>query len=196
MAQASVIVDIPASADDVWRLIGGFGSLPDWLPRITTNRLAEGGRVRWLGYVGGESFIERLLAFDNDARSYSYTIVDSPIPVIDCFVTLRVDATGDGTSSRVQWSSRFTAKGVTDAEASEMLQRVFAAGLEALVSRRIGILQSPSQNAQTVKMAAAQPGFTTTDSGAPAPSDGQPLTGGPDGPTLLHDNYLRHCRGP
>ena len=32
--------------------------------------------------------------------------------------------------------------------------------------------------------------FTTTDSGAPAPSDEHSLTAGPDGPILLHDHYL------
>jgi catalase len=32
--------------------------------------------------------------------------------------------------------------------------------------------------------------FTTTDAGAPAPSDVQSLTLGPDGPILLQDNYL------
>jgi catalase len=32
--------------------------------------------------------------------------------------------------------------------------------------------------------------YTTTDAGAPAPSDDQSLTVGPDGPILLHDHYL------
>lgn len=32
--------------------------------------------------------------------------------------------------------------------------------------------------------------FTTTDSGAPAPSDDTSLTVGPDGPIVLHDHYL------
>ena len=32
--------------------------------------------------------------------------------------------------------------------------------------------------------------FTTTDAGAPAPSDEHSLTVGPDGPILLQDHYL------
>src|ERR1700758_5476980 len=32
--------------------------------------------------------------------------------------------------------------------------------------------------------------YTTTDGGAPAPSDDQSLTIGPDGPILLQDHYL------
>ncbi len=34
MATTSVSMDIPASADTVWQLIGGFDALPDWLPFI------------------------------------------------------------------------------------------------------------------------------------------------------------------
>jgi hypothetical protein len=32
MAQASVASEIPAPTDQVKQLIGGFGSLPNWLP--------------------------------------------------------------------------------------------------------------------------------------------------------------------
>jgi catalase len=39
-------------------------------------------------------------------------------------------------------------------------------------------------------MTHTQPTFTTRDNGAPAPSDGQSLTVGPDGPILLQDHYL------
>ncbi|MET7313950.1 SRPBCC family protein [Streptomyces thermoviolaceus] len=34
MASTSVSRTIPASPQKVWDLIGGFGSLPDWLPYI------------------------------------------------------------------------------------------------------------------------------------------------------------------
>jgi Polyketide cyclase / dehydrase and lipid transport len=70
MAQASATIDVSASPGDVWRLIGGFGSVADWLPDMTASRLAEGGRVRWLGNVDGETYIERLVAFDNDPWEY------------------------------------------------------------------------------------------------------------------------------
>ncbi|MFC4334234.1 catalase [Salininema proteolyticum] len=39
-------------------------------------------------------------------------------------------------------------------------------------------------------MSATQYGRTTTNAGAPAPSDENSLTVGPDGPIVLHDNYL------
>ncbi|WP_408641951.1 SRPBCC family protein, partial [Saccharopolyspora oryzae] len=48
MASTTTSVDIPVPADRVWQLIGGFDSLPDWLPYIPTSELSEGGRVRSL----------------------------------------------------------------------------------------------------------------------------------------------------
>jgi hypothetical protein len=71
MAHASVAIEIPAPPDQVWQLIGGFGSLPDWLPYIARSELSEGGRVRRLANPGDDTIVERLVAFDHAARSYS-----------------------------------------------------------------------------------------------------------------------------
>jgi len=68
MAQASANIDIPASPDRVWQLIGGFDSLPDWIPYIPKSELSEGGRVRRLANSSGETVVERLEAFDNAAQ--------------------------------------------------------------------------------------------------------------------------------
>ena len=44
MAQASASITLAATPDRVWQLIGGFDSLPDWLPYIPRSELSEGGR--------------------------------------------------------------------------------------------------------------------------------------------------------
>ena len=71
MPTASATIDIPASADQVWQLIGGFNTLPDWLPLITNSELSEGGRVRTLKTADGGVVVERLQTFDNAAKTYS-----------------------------------------------------------------------------------------------------------------------------
>src|SRR5262249_12844783 len=58
LAEASASIDVSASPDQVWQLIGGFGSLPDWLPYISKSELSEGGRVRRLANPSGETIIE------------------------------------------------------------------------------------------------------------------------------------------
>ena len=65
MATASAFIDIPVSADQVWQLIGGFNSLPDWLPLVATSESGEGGRLRHLQTVDGTVIVERLQTFDN-----------------------------------------------------------------------------------------------------------------------------------
>ena len=90
MARASASIDIPAPPSQVWQLIGGFGSLPDWLPFIPKSELSEGGRVRHLASPNGETIVERLEAFDNAARSYSYSILQAPFPITGYLATLRV----------------------------------------------------------------------------------------------------------
>ena len=46
MAKALSSVELAVPADRLWHLIGGFGSLPDWLPYIPKSELHEGGRTR------------------------------------------------------------------------------------------------------------------------------------------------------
>ena len=135
-AKASASVDIAASPDRVWQLIGGFGSLPDWLPYIPKSDLNDGGRVRHLANPNGEVIVERLEAFDDLGRSYSYSILQAPFPVTGYLSTLRVLPHGGG--SRVQWSGTFTPRCVSLAEASRLFQGIFEDGLKALVDRFTG----------------------------------------------------------
>ena len=80
MAQALAVIDIPVSPNEVWQLIGGFNSLPDWLAYIPKSELSEGGRVQHLANPNGETIVEGLEKFDNAARSYSYFILRTPFP--------------------------------------------------------------------------------------------------------------------
>ena len=132
MAQASASIDLPVSADQVWALIGGFGSLPDWLPYIPQSELNEGGRVRRLANPHGAAIVERLITFDHPGRSYSYAIVEAPFPVTDYLSKLRVKEVDADKSSRVEWSGQFTPKGVSDDEASTLFRGIYEDGLKAL----------------------------------------------------------------
>lgn len=132
MATASSVIEIPASADQVWQLIGGFNSLPDWLPFIAKSEPSEGGRVRHLTTADGGQIVERLQTFDNVARIYSYTIEESPFPVSAYLATVQVEALTES-SAKVTWSGVFTpATGTTDAAVEELFAGVYSVGLEAL----------------------------------------------------------------
>jgi hypothetical protein len=133
MASTSVSRTLPAPPDRVWQLIGGFGSLPDWLPYISSSSLEAGGRRRRLGNPEGDTIIERLVAFNDVERQYSYAIVEAPFPVTDYISTLRVHpVSGDATVSEVQWSGRFVPTNASEDEVVALFTAIYSDGLEAL----------------------------------------------------------------
>ncbi|MFH9725834.1 SRPBCC family protein [Streptomyces sp. NPDC017254] len=132
MATTTASLGIPATPDRVWRLIGGFDSLPDWLPYIPTSALGEGGRVRTLVNEDGGVIVERLESFDHEARSYSYSILRAPFPVTGYLSTLTVHAVPGQDTARVEWSGSFTPNGITDDEAVDLFHGIYRDGLAAL----------------------------------------------------------------
>lgn len=132
MATTTASVRVPVPPDRVWRLIGGFGTLPDWLPYIPTSELGEGGRVRTLTDVDGGVIVERLEAFDDKARTYSYSILRAPFPVTGYLSTLTVHPEPGTDCARVEWSGSFTPEGIGEAEAVALFHGIYADGLAAL----------------------------------------------------------------
>jgi uncharacterized protein YndB with AHSA1/START domain len=131
MASTTATIDIPVPAARVWQLIGGFDSLPDWLPYIPESVLSEGGRVRSLTNEEGGVIVERLEAFDNRERTYSYSILQAPFPVTGYRSTLAVHEVSGG-QSRVEWSGTFTPDGASEEEVVALFHGIYREGLAAL----------------------------------------------------------------
>ncbi|GAA4803435.1 SRPBCC family protein [Streptomyces ziwulingensis] len=138
MATTTASIELPVPADRVWQLIGGFDSLPDWLPYIPTSESSEGGRVRTLTNEDGGVIVERLETFDNAARSYSYSILQAPFPVTDYLSTIAVHEGTAPDRSRVEWSGTFTPDGIDDDEATALFHGIYADGLAALTQSLAG----------------------------------------------------------
>ncbi|NED00203.1 SRPBCC family protein [Streptomyces sp. SID6648] len=138
MAGTTASTELPVPADRVWQLIGGFDSLPDWLPYIPTSELSEGGRVRTLVNEEGGVIVERLETFDNAARSYSYSILRAPFPVTGYLSTITVREASAPDRARVEWSGTFTPDGIGDDEAAALFHGIYADGLAALTQSLAG----------------------------------------------------------
>ncbi|RKT87146.1 Polyketide cyclase / dehydrase and lipid transport [Saccharopolyspora antimicrobica] len=133
MASTSVSRMVPASPERTWQLIGGFGSLPDWLPYIPESTLRDGGRVRELKNPDGDVITERLVDFNEAERHYSYAIEQAPFPVTGYVSTIRVHpVAGQQDAAEVQWSGRFTPDGATDEEVVALFTDIYRNGLDAL----------------------------------------------------------------
>lgn len=116
MAPASSSIEIVASAERVWAIVGGFDNLATWLDIIRSSTLEDGGRVRRREAVNGAVIVERLLSFDDAERRYSYCHVRAPDPVTGYVAEMRVEARPDD-RARVTWSSHFTPTIIDEAEA-------------------------------------------------------------------------------
>ncbi|WGV57580.1 SRPBCC family protein [Brevibacillus brevis] len=131
MANTMATIEISASPDQVWKLMGGFNSLPDWLPYIPSSEMSEGGRVRRLENPDGDVIIERLVGFNEKERHYTYSIMQAPFPVTNYESTIHVrENVGKGTL--VEWSGEFTPVGVSDDEAIKLFHGIYSDGLDAL----------------------------------------------------------------
>jgi hypothetical protein len=116
----------------VWWDIGDFCEIEDWHPIVADcdDYWEDGVFHRTLTGTDGTTVIkERLL--EETASSYTYEILESPLPVANYRATLSVSAGGEGTI--IDWVANFDAAGVSDAEAAAVIAGIFEAGLNQIV---------------------------------------------------------------
>jgi hypothetical protein len=131
MSEVSLSKRFPVSVEKLWELIGGFNALPQWHPAVARSELEEGGSVRRLALVGGGEIVERLEKMSEDEFSYTYSIIDSPLPVRDYSSTLKLEDDGEG-GCRVTWSGRFQSSGVAEPDAMKVVEGIYRAGFDNL----------------------------------------------------------------
>jgi len=132
MVSVKVSERIEAPSERVWELVRDFGGVQRYSAGIESCTV-EGrgiGAVRTLGLPGGLSLKERLEAFDDAGRRLSYAIVAGPIPVAGYLATIEVRDEGSG--CRIDWSSTFEPKGITDEQARGMIEGVYRSGVAGI----------------------------------------------------------------
>lgn len=131
MAKVNMSTGLGVSADQLWNFMGSFNALPDWHPAVEKCELEEKGQIRKLALASGGSIVERLEHIDDDERVYSYTIVDSPLPVANYHSTIRVKSDGDNRSV-IEWSGEFNPDGAPESDAVKVIQGIYETGLNNL----------------------------------------------------------------
>ena len=125
-------INLDASPDKVWQLVGQFGGA--WHPLIAQIKLIGTGigELRIIETIDGKQIIERLDAIDNSARSYRYTNI-AGIPASDYTGTFQVKANGAG--STVEWRAQYLGNGQGDLVVKTIVSTLFKTGLESLKPR-------------------------------------------------------------
>lgn len=126
-------VDVNATPDKVWDLIGQFGAAY-WHPLIAEVRLTGTGpgQLRAIETIDGKQIIERLEAVDNSGRFYRYANI-AGLPVASYTGMLSVKPNGAGSS--VEWRAQFLPNGPGTLITKTIVSTLFKAGLDSLKSR-------------------------------------------------------------
>ena len=137
-------VEINASADKVWAVIGNFQSL-NWHPAVEKTE-GEGGNTagakRTLTLDGGAQIFEELFKYDAAARlmKYGITKVDVKVLPINNYSSVLSVEEIDGGKSKVIWKGAFyrgymnndPPEDLNDAAAIKAVKGVYRGGLDEL----------------------------------------------------------------
>src|SRR5215510_11793318 len=125
-------VELAAAPDEVWSLIGQFGSA--WHP-LTAKVSLTGtgiGQLRTIQTLDGQEIVERLEAIDDAKRFFRYTNI-AGMAVSHYTGTLEVKPKGSGCVA--DWRAQFLAINKTDRAVKVIVSTLFKTGLESLKPR-------------------------------------------------------------
>jgi len=134
-------MELSGGAAKTWSAVKDFGGLHTWHPAVERTDIRKGGdnkpgTVRVLSLKGGGTITETLTGHSEPARTLSYRIDKSPLPVVGYNSTLAVKSRGTG--STITWSSTFSAKpGTKDDVAKKVIEGIYDAGFDNL-KRQLG----------------------------------------------------------
>lgn len=124
-----------ASPRAVWALVGGFKALDRWHPEIIESTLIGTGKkvgdIRILTLADGETIVERLESYDENAMNLQYRILESPLPIENYVASIQVKNIGDK-MTEVLWRSSFHAVEIGEGEIKEIISSIYTAGLNSL----------------------------------------------------------------
>ena len=131
MAGVTVTDTFNASPDKVWAIVGDVGGISKWVPAMESSESTDGGKTRHCVLGGGMGEVDEVVtARDDAARSYSYAITKSGLPLQNYKSTITVNDAGGG-NSEVVWSASFDPD-IPAEEAEGMIKGLYESSLATL----------------------------------------------------------------
>lgn len=132
----STIINAPI--DEVWAFVRDFNAHDQWHPAVAESRIEDGkapdqvGCVRNFRLVDGAHLREQLLALDDRNRTYTYCILESPIPLVGYVSTVALKPVSDGNRTFWHWRSTFHPPPERTAELARMVgEDIYVGGFAA-----------------------------------------------------------------
>lgn len=141
----STIINAPVDA--LWAVLRDFNGHDQYHPIVSTSAIERGyssdkiGCVRRFTLEDGSELREQLLSLSDLEMTYSYCLLDTPIPLFNYVAHIRLLPVTDGNRSFWHWESRFTTPPGRETElAAKVGNDVYSAGMEAV--RRLPELEA------------------------------------------------------
>ncbi|MEM1163116.1 MAG: SRPBCC family protein [Pseudomonadota bacterium] len=133
----STIMDAPVEA--VWEVIRDFNGHDQWHPAVASSQIERGqpsdrvGCVRNFRLAGGENLREQLLTLSDLEQSFSYCLLDTPVPLFNYVAHVRLFPVTDRDQTFWEWESRFDTPAGQGPDLAAMVGNdIYAAGFEAI----------------------------------------------------------------
>jgi len=133
----STILNAPTDA--VWAVLRNFNGHDRWHPAVATSTIERAqasdkvGCVRRFKLKDGSELREQLLALSDLEQTFSYCLLDTPIPMFNYVAHVRLLPVTVGYRTFWHWASRFTARLVNDTPLTEMVsEQIYQAGFDAI----------------------------------------------------------------
>lgn len=139
MARVYISSVINSPASKVWERVRDFNGLPKWHPRIRDSRIEDAlpsdkvGCIRHFHLQNGDALREQLLGLSDYDMFYTYSILESAMPLTDYVATLRLTPVSDGDRCFIEWSAEFSCDAAAESDLVNGLgTNVFQGGFDAL----------------------------------------------------------------
>lgn len=133
----STIMD--ASSDDVWAVLRDFNGHDQWHPAVADSAIERGhpsdkvGCVRRFHLEDGSELREQLLTMSDLEQTYSYCLLDTPVPLLNYVSHVRLIPVTDGNRTFWEWESRFDTPEGREEELSALVgEGIYEAGFDAI----------------------------------------------------------------
>ena len=133
----STVLDAPVEA--VWEVVRDFNGHDRWHPAVAESHIERGqpsdrvGCVRNFRLADGANLREQLLSLSDLEQTFSYCLLDTPVPLFNYVAHVRLFPVTDGDRTFWEWESRFDTPAGRSAELAEMVGTdIYAAGFAAI----------------------------------------------------------------
>jgi hypothetical protein len=119
---------------ELWAKVGDFCGVQNFVPPVATCSMSPDKLTRYIKLKNGADIVEVQVVRNDAKHYYTYKITDAgPLPISSYISTMHVVKASGG--SAFIWSGTYTPKGASDAEVRKLVEGMYKAGGDTLVSQ-------------------------------------------------------------